>query len=177
MMESRYWKTELLKSARTIEKKQRFERWSEKQHCLFEREIMLAMFCARCLIERDKITDAIVKKRFSIKAYPKNPVGPTTKTNRYALDVLFDFGRVALRSLTLIDLCNQIIHSYVIMPIRSGRSFAELFVCSEFQKDRFLYVVPIQLLTEQLYLLGSCYPKSVRMNFDTKMMDYKTEIS
>src|SRR5437016_3695670 len=131
MIESVYWKKELLRAADDIEYRRHPARWTEKRAVLLEREIIVAMFSVRTLIERHKLSDALVQKLVAVTAYPKKTPEPVTRLNLCSVDELYDFDKATTRTLALESLCNQIIHSYIIFPVRDEtRAFSHVLVCS-----------------------------------------------
>lgn len=172
MIESAYWKDELLSAAAEIEGRQSFRRYSEKRACLLERSIMVAMFCVRTLIERHKISDDLATKALTVEAYPKRTPKLTTKINNHRIDELFDMERSTQRTLDLAFLCNQIIHSYIIFPVRTAQQFTHLLVCSDYERNRFLYFVTVELIVSLLREVGTNYPNASEFHFDPKKRDY-----
>lgn len=57
MIESHYWRAELRIDLAWLKKRRRYRRWSEKQHVLFERGLMLVAFQARSLLEPPKVNE------------------------------------------------------------------------------------------------------------------------
>jgi hypothetical protein len=174
MIESAYWKTELLVAADDIENKSSINRWTEKRAVLLEREIMLAMFCVRSLIERSKLSQSLVQKEIEVVAYPKKGDKPVTFLNRGAIDELYDLTATSTKQVTVSFLCNQIIHSYIIFPLRDGnRQFTHVMVCSDYEKNRFLYTVPIATIVKLIREVASDYPSRMHLEFDPKIKDYR----
>jgi hypothetical protein len=174
MIESAYWKTELLPIADDIELRCHPARWTEKRAVLLEREIMLAMFSVRSLIERHKLSDALIHKPVSVTAYPKKTQKPVTLLNSHQVDELYDFDRAATRTVALEFLCNQIIHSYIIFPARDEtRAFSHVFVCSDYERNRHLYSVPIDTIIALLREVGMDYPNHMHLEYDPKIQDYR----
>ena len=54
MIESRYWKEELARIAKTLKPFRKPLRWSERACCIVERDIMIGFFIIRRLIELHK---------------------------------------------------------------------------------------------------------------------------
>ena len=133
---------------------------------------MVAMFCVRTLIERHKISDDLITKSLLVDAYPKTAEKPTTKLNSHHLDELFDMERPMQRSVTLGFLCNQIIHSYIILPVATGRRFTHLLVCSDYERNRFLYLITVDLVLSLIRKVSGSYPNAAEFVFDPKRMDY-----
>jgi len=172
MIESAYWKVELLTGAANIERRRSFRRWSEKQACLFERSIMVAMFCIRALIERNKISDDLIAKKIRVEVYPKRTQKLMTRLNNHRIDELFNMERPTQRVLSLEFLCNQIIHSYIIFPVRTDQRFTNLLVCSDYERNRHLYLVNVDTIVSVLREVGMNYPNAAQFIFDPARMDY-----
>jgi hypothetical protein len=174
VIESTYWKTELFVAADEIERKCLINRWTEKQAVLLEREIMLAMFCVRCLIERSKLSDSLVRKTVEVTAHPKKVEQPVTVLNRGDIDELYDLSVAETKSVTLLYLCNQIVHSYIIFPMRDGtRDFTHIIVCSDYERNRFLYTVPLTTMVTLIREVASDYPAHMELEYDPKIKDYR----
>jgi hypothetical protein len=172
VIESAYWKQELLSTVKEIERRRSLRRYSEKQACLLERSIMVAMFCVRTLIERHKISDDLSDRVFTVEAYPKRTQKLTTRLNLHEIDELFDLDQPTHRRVTLSFLCNQIIHSYIIFPVQTGQQFTHLLVCSDYERNRFLYVITVDLILSLLREVAVNYPNAAEFHFDSKKMNY-----
>lgn len=141
---------------------------------MFEREIMLAMFSVRTLIEWHKLSNSLVSKPISLTAYPKKTSKPVTLLNSHRADELYDFDAETTKTVTLTFLCNQIIHSYIIFPVRDEkRAFSHVFVCSDYEKNRYLYSVPNGIIVALLREVGMDYPNHMHMEYDPKIQDYR----
>lgn len=148
------------------------KRWSEKQACLFEREIMIAMFCVRTLIEQQKLSEEVITAPLSIEAFPKMPLKNTTRMNNHKIDELFNLKEPIKKSISLEFLCNQIIHSYIIYPEQNQKKFTNLLVCSDWEKNKFLYFIKTSMICSILRVVGSDYSCATHMLFDEKRQDY-----
>jgi hypothetical protein len=174
MIESAFWKTELLKAADDIERQCSPIRWTEKRVVLLEREIMLAMFSVRTLIERHKLSDALTHKPVSVTAYPKKVQEPVTLLNRHEINELYDLDRPKALTVELEFLCNQILHSYIIFAARDEkRAFSHLLVCSDYERNRYLYSVSTETLVALLREVGMDYPNRMHADYDPKIRDYR----
>jgi hypothetical protein len=170
VIESSYWKAELFVSAKEIKKRCLINRWTEKRAVLLEREIMLAMFCVRSLIERSKISNNLAMKPINVIAYPKKGSKPVTILNRFDLEDLYEFEREKKKMISLKFLCNQIVHSYIIFLVRDESvNFAHIFVCSDYERNRFLYKVAIKDLIAVILEAASNYPRNIEWKFDPKI--------
>lgn len=174
MIESVYWKSALLAQARAIKAHQRYKRWSEKQLVLLEREIMIAFFCIRSLIERKKITDNLTKKRIPVVAYPIRLGKGAHLLNRCDFEELYHMESPVERELHLEFLSNQIIHSYVIFAQRDRqkKKFSDLLVCSNYERNRQLFQVAIKELIAVMREVAKNYPTHAEYLYDERIRDY-----
>ena len=148
-MDSAHWKTELFPVADRIEELATFKRFSERQANEFEREVMLAIFAVRTLIERHKLSQELLVEQIPVRAYRKKTQKPTTWLNNHKIDELFDLDAPQSKTLPLPFSCNQIIsHSYILLPLQDGCQFSHLLFCSDHERNRFLYFAPVAPLIE-----------------------------
>lgn len=174
-MDSTHWKTELFPVADRIEDLATFRRYSDRRANLLEREVMLAMFSIRVLIERHKLSEEILSEKVTVRAYPKKTNKPTTWLNNHKINELFDLNADILKLLGLAFFCNQIIHSYIMSPVREGRKFTHLFVCSDYERNKFLYLVETDVIVALLRKVGFNSSSHMHLEFDPdpKKLDYK----
>ncbi|MHC1765228.1 MAG: hypothetical protein AB9869_13165 [Verrucomicrobiia bacterium] len=137
-MDSAHWKTELFPVADQVEQLASFTRYSERRANVFEREVMLAIFSVRTLIERHKLSEELLSERMSVSAYPKKTQKPTTWLNNHKIEELFDLNSPRPKTLDLEFYCNQVIHSYILIPVQDGHEFSHLLFCSDFERNRSL---------------------------------------
>ncbi len=175
MMESVYWKTELFPAADAIEARQRCLRWTEKQAVMLERDIMIAMFCVRSLIERHKITQLLAKKPILVVAYPIHKGKRVHLFNQCDINELYDMEHPVERQLGLAFLSNQIIHSYIIFPKKNleKKRFTHLLVCSDFERNNQLFEVSIEDLIAVMREVGMNYPTEIHFKYDKEKRDYR----
>jgi hypothetical protein len=171
-MDSAYWKTELFPVADRIEALATFERFSERRANEFEREVMLAIFAVRTLIERHKLSQKLLREQIPVQAYPKKTQKPTTWLNTHKIDELFDLKAPRSRTLALSFFCNQIIHSYILLPVRDGHEFARLLFCSDHERNCFLYSTHVAALIELIRKVGSDSAAHTHIQFNARKQDY-----
>ena len=72
------------------------------------------------------------------------------------------------------DLCNQLIHSYVFMPLTSSKTgpVKSILFTSDRQRNNFLYEVSLATLSDVLRTVGNDYPSNSEWKFDSKSGDY-----
>jgi len=133
---------------------------------------MFAMFSVRTLIERNRISQELLAKKIELRVYPKRSLKPVTWLNNHDIDELFDLNAPKPKQLMLKDLCNQIIHSYILIPLEDGRKFTDILVCSDRLRNEWLYVIPLARLVELIRDVAFDYPSRMHITFNAKRRDY-----
>jgi len=89
MIESCYWKKDLLLHAKRLKSVRSPKRWSEKLVVNFEKEVILSFFCIRKLFEMNKVSETSRKYRASVFCYA--PTGKKiTWLNQWNIDEIYD---------------------------------------------------------------------------------------
>lgn len=178
MIESRFWRQELRADVRWLREHQRFTRWSEKQQVLFERRLMLVAFQIRVLLERPKVSSNARKSSLSGQIYPKVGDGPVTLVNAVALEEHFDLDHPQSVQLPIRELCNQLIHHYVLFAVRGEQQkFETVLVFSDFKRNECLYEFDVDTLLDLFHLFASEASGSTghRLTWNEKRQDYAWE--
>lgn len=168
MIESCYWKQDLLVLARRLRSGRKAKRITEKQAVLFEKDLMTAFFWIRKLIEAHKTSSKT--RTYRAKAY----LAPRTKNKRnlvnlHDVDTLYNFGKEKRTDIKIDFIANQFIHSFTIYPYREpGKYWSGVIVCSDFQKEKGLLRIEISELSKIFEVVGSDRPHSVITKYDNK---------
>jgi hypothetical protein len=171
-IDSTFWKADLLPAADRIQQLATFRRYSERRADEFEREIMLAVFCVRTLIERRKLSEELLTKKIAADAFPKRAQKPVTWLNSHDIPELYDLDKPEPKQIDPIFLCNQIIHSYTLIPVRDGQQFTHILVCSDFERNKYLYLVSVEQIIALLRDVASDSPAQTHMTYNPKRQDY-----
>lgn len=155
-----------------LEELARFPRFSQRLANRFERAVMLAVFSVRVLIERHKLSEEFLRLSISVGAYPKRVAKPVTWLNSHRIDELYDLGNQSMRSIRPLFLCNQIIHSYILLPVQDRKNFSHILVCSDFERNRFLYSMPVPDIVSFIRHTASDYSSRMDMTFNPARKDY-----
>ena len=148
MIETLYWHPELRKDIHWLKEKQYYKRWSEKQMVLYERKIMLVAFQIRSLLERPKVTKEYALKRLEVIKYDKVGSASLTRLD-YEYSEIFDIENPTVESLSAPQLCNQIIHYYLMFAqSNESKQFTNLLVVSDYKRNQCLFDVNISQLLE-----------------------------
>lgn len=149
MIESRYWRAELRDDLRWLRTKQKVKRWSEKQMVLFERRLMLVAFQVRSLLERHKVTDGAAAATVEGVKYPKKGGRPFTLLGAGWLDDRYDLDSPTPMRLSALDVCNQIIHYYVMFAQTNGQGrFDKIVVFSDYKRHTCVYEFDVDRLLD-----------------------------
>lgn len=160
--ESKYWKDDLLKRSRSLQKKKSQKRWTEASYAILERDAMVGFYTIRKLLEAHKIDTAYKNKQVHLRSYGiKN--GPSTLWKRWEFFNVYDMENSRNDTLKLIDVCNQIIHSYHFFVAWSERSTLEgvYFNSDKSRQDR-LYFIEIDSIIDLFTEIGNNYPNYLR---------------
>jgi hypothetical protein len=150
MIESSYWKQKLLKAAIAFEQRVRQRIWSVRSIVLFERELVIAFFCIRKLIEANKLTDECEEQKIQVRSFP-NRGGRTDLMSLVQLDNVYDLLEGTPKDVSIGFVSNQLIHSYFIFPAFSRRRrLAGVWVTSDFERYKALYRIPIAPLVKAI---------------------------
>ncbi|MET3367236.1 UNVERIFIED_CONTAM: hypothetical protein ABIE34_000457 [Jeotgalibacillus campisalis] len=108
------WRYELLRIARRLERKMGQEHWTERSSFRVERDLMMAGYAIRRLLEARKVSDSLAAKQIPIVRHQRTGPMPDFY-NRDGIDVIYDLDNPIRDQVTLAHLANQIIHSYVLV--------------------------------------------------------------
>lgn len=175
MIESKYWKKELLDFAISLRSQKEIKRWSEKAQVLFEKEIILNFYIIRKLTETKKISDSLCQKKYKIKAFKKNST-KLTEINYFDIYELYDADNFEFRSKDIKFICNQLIHSLTIFAFRENKKWNSVLMCSDFEKNKFIYEIDMKTIIEILTDFGNNYPHSASYTYNENKDDYDVKI-
>jgi len=175
MIESYYWKEDLLLHAKRLKPVKKPKRWSEKLVVNFEKELVISFFCIRKLFETNKVSEKSRKYRASVFCYA--PTGKKiTLLNQLDIDETYDLQKEKKATKGIIFLANQLIHSCTLYAYREkDRNWGGVFACSDFERNKTIYRIPIKEIINIFELVGNDYPSSMTMKLDENKNDYKIE--
>lgn len=171
-LDSTFWKTELNQVADRIEAMLDFWRFSQRRVNQLEKAVMLALFSIRVLIERRKHSSDFLEKEIVVEAHPKKVTKPVTWLNSHQIEDLYDLESPQKKKVNPLFLCNQVIHSYILLPVTDKRSFSHILVCSDYERNRFLYFVPLVDVVALIREAASDFPSHIHLTYNPKRQDY-----
>lgn len=174
MIESGYWKEDLLDYAKSFKPTSNPSRWSEKLLVNFEKDVTISFFMIRKLIETTKLSSKTTKYKAKIYRYPC--IDKVNNRNFSSIERLYDFDKEECTSKNVIFICNQLIHGGAMFAYREkDRNWGGLYTCSDFERQKYVYRIPLNEIITILKIAGNDYPNSISMIYCEKKNDYIIE--
>jgi hypothetical protein len=160
--ESGPWKDELLANVRLLKKLEPSRRTARREFAI-ERAVFFSAYIMRKLWEAGKLSSTWKTKRS--KCIYHRPKGRfVDRLNWHRIDELFDLNRPEDASLTAIELCNRLIHSFVFLMVDGPRkTIAGFFFTSDQTRRRGLWFIEFAEILALMRETGRDYPSSGRM--------------
>lgn len=173
MIESCYWKEDLLAHAKRLKPVKNPKRWSERAQVNFEKELMISFFIVRALLERKKTSGRSRDYQVTVRRAPWNGK-PVTQINFWDIDELYHFKDEAQAEVSLPFLTNQFVHCKVIYAGRDkSRNWSEVVLCSDFEMRKAIYRLSVEEIRKIFTLVGTDYTAWLRYEWDPKISDYR----
>ena len=176
MIESRFWRKELRADIAWLRRHRRFKRWSESQQVLFERRLMMVAFQVRVLLEHSKVDGKVGRTPMKAQFFPKVGDEPVTWMNALDFHDHFDVDNPRDVTLSIRDVCNQLIHHYVMFAFGRGLTGFELIVVfSDYHRNKGMYELKAEPLIELFarFAHESSHAHYTGMTWNEKRRDYE----
>ena len=175
MIESCYWKEDLLNHAKRLKPVKNPSRWSERLVDNFEKEIIISFFCIRKLFEAHKVSNK--SREYKAEVYSYAPSGKKiTKLNQFSIDEVYALDNEKKVKKKIVFLANQLIHSCTIFAYRNeDRNWGGVYACSDFERNKTIYRIPIEEIVSIFKVVGNDYPSSLSMRWNEKIDDYNIQ--
>lgn len=174
MIESRYWKEDLLKLAKDLRPVQNPPRWSERLVVNFEKRLVMHFLLVRKLLDDNKVSRKA--QSFQAKVFMFKPKGRrVTKLNDAILEKNWDLATSHPVTKGISFIANQLIHHAVLYALRVGngdRNWDGVYVTSDREKNNALYWIPILVIAKIMEVVGSDYPEKMTYIWDNDVSDY-----
>ena len=141
-----------------LRRNRRFRRWTEKKVVLYERRLLLVAFQIRTLLERPtKVGHRARHSRVEGRSYKRLGAHPVTHMNVMDVNENFDLDHPQIVRLPIFDLCNQLIHHYLLAVLREEgkQRWDSVWVCSDWKRNTCLYEFSVDKVLEVFALLAS----------------------
>jgi hypothetical protein len=172
MIESCYWKKELQRISNLLKSSKKPPRWSERAHCVLERELMVGFFILRRMIELKKVSSFIRDRQ--LKVFNYLATGKTvTKMNGHEVWDIYDMDKENSVTKKPFYISNQFVHSYTSFLERdSKRNWSDIFIVSDYDKDNCIWRVPIPLIRDLFLDASKDYLTHLSMTWNKDKQDY-----
>jgi hypothetical protein len=172
--ESLYWRTDLQRYARTLHAWRHKRLSRDLDWARIERSVMLGFFSIRRLLESYKLSDDTRDLLVQVTQYPFKQASHLTLLNWSNLDRHYDFARPNDSQLSLRELSNQVIHSYVFsLASNSRHRLAGMFVSSEFRRRRSVAYLPAWRIVRLFRRVAADWPDAMDMRWDERFGDFR----
>jgi hypothetical protein len=177
MIESRYWKEDLLAHAKRLRPTKKPKRWSERGVVNFEKELMISFFMVRALLERGKLSTTVQAHRVQVTRYPWNGK-QVTILNFADVDEIYDFEQSAESSVSIGFISNQFVHARAIYASRDEtKNWSHVLLCSDFERKKAIYLVPVTEIQRIFHLVAEDDITWSQLVYDDKIGDYRRTTS
>ena len=159
--ESSFWKNELEKIAAAITRRCHHQRrWPEVALAKLEREVMIGSFIVRKLMDSNKITTVLSNSDVEISHYPFNGEHAPDHFNWHNIERFYDVESRSDSKLPLREVCNQLIHSFVFLPVldETSRHLAGILCSSDRRRYAYLYEIEAKKLVDVFHSVAISYP-------------------
>jgi len=172
MIESSYWKADILKHRKKLKQVGKPKRWSEKLQVNFEKEIIITFFMIRKLLESHKLSSKSKKYKASIYRAPIK-IDKVHNLNYWDIDSAYDLVNEEKCKKSINFICNQFIHGGAIYAYRGkNRKWEGIYTCSDFERGKYIYKIPLEEIRNIFKIVGNDYPTKMSYIFSEEKGDY-----
>lgn len=172
MIESCYWKEELARIANTIRVSKRPTRWTERAHCVVERDLMIGFFMVRRLIELHKVSSSTRDMSMSVFSCPSRGK-PIHFMNAHHIDEVYDLGKERAQVKKPLYVSNQFIHAYTSYVIRDkSRNWSAVYIVSDYDRKTCIWRIPISEVRRLFCVAAGDDMREMRFLYNEQKGDY-----
>lgn len=171
MIESRYWKDDLVKYANSFKPVKKPAYYSEKKQVNFEKDVIVSLFMVRKLGDSLKLSSKTLKSSFTVFSSPC--IKEVHKMNFWDIGGLYDLQNETKCSKNMQFISNQLIHGDAIFAYRDeSKNWDGIYTCSDFEKNKRIYRIPVSTIVKILETAADDYPSKVEYVYSSKKQDY-----
>lgn len=159
--ESYYWKEELRRHAKSLRHRStKQKRWVQASFGRVEQHAMIGCFMVRRLIEAEIVSTLLSKKPIHLQGYPFDAERLPDIMNWHHIERHYDVKTKRSVTLPVIELCNQIMHSYIFTPVldEETNSLQSLLFTSDRKRGALLFEIEALRLAELFEEFADNYP-------------------
>lgn len=157
-------KDELLRSAKKLSRVERQKRLTQRALLIVEREIVIGCYVIRKLVEAHKVSKST--KELDCKAQYFQNKKPVNTLSWHRLDQLYDIERGTAGVITLVSMCNQVIHSYVLLIGEIEKGERGIFVASDYDRNKKVTFIQLKEIIKIFLTVGQDYPSEFHWTMD-----------
>lgn len=172
MIESVYWKEALAKIANTIRPSKKPIRWTERAHCVIERDLMIGFFMVRRLIELHKVSSATRDLLMSVFSCPSR--GKRVHfMNAHDIDRAYDLGKESSQVKKPLYVSNQFIHAYTSYVVRDkSRNWSDVYIVSDYDRNTCIWRIPVSEIRRLFWVAAADDVRGMRLIYNEQKGDY-----
>lgn len=137
------WREDLARASARLRSRLTQQRWSERTSYLVERDLLVGFYAIRRLIESDKTSIRVPRRRMPVRVLPLTGTEPH-KLDRWSPWEHYDFDARSRGELDAQSLVHEFIHSFILMlSFDEDEHFTGVYVASDRTKKKRLYEVPL----------------------------------
>jgi hypothetical protein len=173
MIESCYWKEELVRIAKTLRAVKKPARWTERAHCVVERDLMIGFFIIRRLIELHKVSSKTRNYSMTVFSCPTR-VKKVHHRNVHDHGDTYDLQNEKQGSKKPLYLSNQFIHASTSFVMRDQtRNWSDVYIVSDYDRDKCIWRIPVTQIIGLFSVASEDYPHSIQYIYSDSKGDYQ----
>jgi hypothetical protein len=150
------WREQLWRSADELDRRKTQRRWTDRTSFLVEREIMVGCYGIRKLHEARRVSDALAACKWEVTRHVLTSARRPDIWARATPWEYYDLPHGTSAMLSITELCNQVIHSYIwMLSATEAEDFDGIYVASDRQRLSGLFFVPVDRFIELFRAVGS----------------------
>lgn len=163
--ESSYWKDPLLESAKRLKAFVSQPHFNETELVQIEKDIFIGFYSVRKLMDTEKIKDSTRDGKYQLEWYPNKE--QVNLCNGHRMDKLYNFAQVFQETRSLKFICDQFVHSFIFTIEHNAEGgLSGFYFCSDKEKNKRIYYLPLETVIEIYELVGNDYPSSSKSTFN-----------
>ncbi len=175
MIESRFWKADLLNYAKKFKPVKKPPPYSEKGQVNFEKDMVVAFFIIRTLIDNHKFSLKTLNHKLIIYRCPC--IKEVNNINYWNIRDLYDLDSEEEVEKGVRFICNQLIHGDALYAYREkDRNWGGVHACSKRERQKFVYRIPVSEVIKLLKIAGNDYLISMSKIYSGEEKDYVVKI-
>lgn len=171
LIESRYWKEDLLRYAKKFSPKRNPSRCTERLLMHFEKDIIISMFMIRMLAEQHKFSSKTTK--LGIEVFRSPCIKKVHFLNQHRIKDLYDFKKEERVTKGAIFISNQLIHSGAMSAYRdNSRNWDGIYSSFDYERQKYIYRFPLSEIVKILKTAGNDYPRDFKARYCHQKENY-----